>query len=154
MSERSERAPGRILVVADRTCPCPELHAFVRDRLGDPPASVLVVAPAFNDSRLAYRVSDSDAAMAAARERLAAAIDGIAADGISVEGVVGDARPLTALEDALAGFAPDEVIVSTYPAGASHSLEKGLLEDARALLDVPVRHFVTEYGLEEERLPA
>lgn len=70
-------------------------------------------------------------------------------DGVTVEGVVGDAHPLRAIEDALVDFHADEVVVSTHPEGDSSWLEAGLLEDARARLEVPVHHFVTEYGLEK-----
>lgn len=139
----------RILVVANRTCPCPELHAAVLDRLGDPPGHVLVVAPALNESRLAHFVSDSDEAAAAARERLDLAVEQLAGDGVTVDGVVGDAVPLRAIADALAEFPADEVVISTHPDGDSNWLENGLLDDARAELDIPVHHFVTEYGLDE-----
>ncbi len=151
MPDSSAPAPHRILVVANRTCPCPELHAEVHDRIGEACGHILVVAPALNESRLAHFVSDSDGAEAAARERLDIAVEKLTADGVRVDGVVGDAQPLQAIEDALVDFRADEVIISTHPAGDSSWLEKGLLEDARAAVDVPVHHFVTEYGLDEAR---
>lgn len=135
-------------MLANRTCPCPALHAFVHERLTEPPAEVLVVAPALN-SRLAHWVSDSDGADTAAKERLDVAVDGLSIEGVDVTGHVGDAQPLVAIEDALATFRADEVILSTFPAGESHWLEDGLLEEARAHLSVPVRHYVSEYGLAE-----
>lgn len=78
-------------------------------------------------------------------------IEGLKADGIAVRGQVGDADPLTALEDALSVFEADAVVISTLPPGESHWQEKGLLGDAEARLSVPVHHFVTEYGLDEAR---
>ena len=139
----------RILVLANRTCPCPGLHAFVHEKAGAPPAEIAVVAPALN-SRLRHLVSDSDGAMKAARARLDLALEGLAADGFEVTGTVGDAEPLTAIEDALSVFAADAVVISTFPAEDSHWLEEGLLEQAIDRLDIPVHHYVTEYGLEED----
>ncbi len=138
----------RILVVANRTCPCPALHDHVHGRLTERPAEVLVVAPALN-SRLKHWLSDSDGAAAQAHERLDLALDGMRTDGVAVRGVVGDAEPLHAIEDVLEEFQADEVIISTHPPGDSHWLETGLLERARERLDVPVTHFTSEYGAGE-----
>jgi hypothetical protein len=55
---------------------------------------------------------------------------------------------LTAIEDALSQFPADLLILSTFPPGESHWLEDGLL-DAVEGLSVPVRHYVSEYGLGE-----
>ncbi len=143
-----------IIVLADQTCPCPALHAFVHDQLAERPSEVTVVAPALNSSKLAHWVSDSDEALQDAELRLAQAIDGLKADGVAVRGQVGDASPMTALEDALSVIDADAVVLSTFPAGKSHWLEKGLVEEATTRLDVPVHHFVTEYGLEHARQEA
>lgn len=140
-------APRHVLVLASRTCPCPGLHDFVHAQLVERPAEVTVVAPALNDSHVAHWVSDTDEARAAAAERLEQAVEGLTTDGVTVSGHVGDARPLTAIEDALAEYPADLLVLSTFPPGESHWLENGLLEAARAL-PIPVLHYVTEYGLE------
>ena len=144
-----------ILVLANQTCPCPELHAFVHSELpGDAASEVTVIAPAINSSKLAHWVSDSDEAIQDAELRLAQAVDGLKADGVAVRGQVGDAHPLTALEDALSLFEIDAVVLSTFPHGESHWQEDGLVEQAQARLSVPVHHFVTEYGLDRAAPPA
>jgi hypothetical protein len=71
--------PERILVIANVTCPCEELRDIVQDHAG-PDTQVAIVAPALN-GRLAHLVSDSDAAVMAARERLAAAVAALGARG-------------------------------------------------------------------------
>lgn len=144
-------APRHILVLANRTCPCPGLHDFVLEQLTERPAHVTVVAPALNDSRLAHWVSDTDEARAVAMQRLEQAVEGLTTDGVTVSGRVGDAKPLTAIEDALAESSVDLLVISTFPPGESHWLENGLVEGAERL-PVPVRHYVSEYGL--DRLPA
>jgi len=136
-----------MMVVANRTCECPALHDYVARRAA-PGAEVLVVAPALN-SRLRHWVSDSDDAAQAARDRVDSAVDELRRRGVVARGEVGDAEPLHAIEDALATFAPEEIVLSTHPSGHSHWLEKGLVEDARERFDQPITHLVSGYGLEE-----
>lgn len=143
-----EAPPRHILVLANRTCPCPELHAFVHAQLTERPAEVTVVAPALNDSRLAHWVSDTGEAEADAAVRLEKAVAGLTTEGVTVSGHVGDAKPITALQDAVAQYPVDLLVLSTFPAGESHWLESGLLEAAEGLA-IPVRHFTTEYGLHD-----
>ena len=57
----------RLLLIANRTCPCPGVLAAVGDRLA-PGGEVLIVAPALN-SRVRHWFSDVDAAAVAARGR-------------------------------------------------------------------------------------
>lgn len=141
-----------ILVLANQTCPCAELHEYVHRALpGGAPSEVTVVAPALNNSKVAHWVSDSDEAVRDAELRLAQAIDGLKADGVAVRGQVGDAKPIVALEDALSLHRIDAVVLSTFPTGESHWLEEDLVKEAQARLTVPVHHFVTEYGLDEAK---
>lgn len=139
--------PHRILVVANRTCPCPELIDEIARR---DPDEVLVVAPALN-SRLRHWVSDVDGAVAQARDRLAVALAGLRERGIGARGEVGDADPLLAIDDALAGFAASEILVSTRPPGQSNWLERGLIDKARARFAAPVVHLVPEGVTELDR---
>lgn len=137
----------RILVVANETCPCPALLDCIADRAERHDArEVWLVAPALN-SRLRHYVSDTDGAVAAARDRLAEAIDFLSEAGVRARGSVGDADPFVALTDALAEFDADEVLLSTHPPGRSHWLERGFVDRAEAELDVPVEHVVSAYGV-------
>jgi hypothetical protein len=136
----------RILVVANETCPCPALADELAARAGDPRSQVLVVAPALN-SRLRHWVSDVDAAVAAAHERLDGAIENLSERDIAALGVVGDSDPLVAIEDALARFQATEIVVSTHPPGRSNWLERNLPARAAERFDLPVAHIVSRYGL-------
>ena len=135
----------RILVIANRTCPCDELHDLVEARSGEG-TEVAIVAPALN-GRLAHYVSDSDGAVVAARERLAAAVTGLRRHGIDAQAVVGDSDPFVAITDTLVDFPADEIMISTWPAGRSNWLEQDLVSRTRARYDVPVHHVVSAYGL-------
>ena len=135
----------RILVIANRTCPCDELHDLVEARSGEG-TEVAIVAPALN-GRLAHYVSDSDGAVVAARERLAAAVAGLRAHGVDAQAVVGDSDPFVAIADTLVDFPADEIMISTWPAGRSNWLEKDLVSRTRERYDVPVHHVISAYGL-------
>jgi GABA permease len=144
----------RILVIANRTCPCEALVDEVASRAdGAAVADVLVVAPALN-SRLRHLASDVDAALARAKERVDQAVAKLRNRGLSVRGYVGDANPLLAIEDALAEYPATEIVIATLPPGESHWLERRLIEKARARFGVPVVHVVSTYGLAERAVAA
>ncbi len=138
--------PHRLIVVANRTCPCPGLADEIHDRLDGRPGRVHVVAPALN-KRLRHYLSDSDEAVRQASERLAVAVELLRHAGIPGSGEVGDADPLLAVEDALVLFPAHGILISTWPAGRSNWLEKDLLARARERFDVPVDHVVSRYDL-------
>jgi len=142
----SDGTPRRVLLVANRTCPCPDVLASVRELAEG--GEVLVVAPALN-TRLRHMVSDVDGAVEAARERLGRALAWLADKGIVARGEVGDSDPLVAIDDALAVFDASQVVISTYPPGHSNWLERRLVDRARERVDVPVVHLVSRYGLAE-----
>jgi hypothetical protein len=140
-----ETEPGRrILVIANRTCPCPTLADEVARRATDAPTDVLVVAPALN-SRLRHWLTDVDEALARAQERLDLAITAMRRRGVIARGEVGDADPLLAIEDALASFPADEIVIATLPRDESNWIERGLVEKARACFGIPIIHLVSSY---------
>ncbi len=98
----------RVLVVtAGETDTLPEtLH----ERVARTRAEVLVVAPASN-SRLRHWVSDVDTARRSAEERVCHCVEQLRLSGFDAEGLVGDADPTQAIEDALALFPADVVVV-------------------------------------------
>jgi hypothetical protein len=135
----------RILVIANRTCPCPVLAEDIARRAGAAPTDVLVVAPALN-SRLRHWVSDVDEAVARAEERLDLAITALRQLGVIARGEIGDADPLLAIADALANFPADEIVIATLPPGRSNWIERGLIEKATARFGIPIAHLVSSSG--------
>jgi hypothetical protein len=141
--------PGRrILVIANRTCPCPTLADDVARRASAAPTDVLVVAPALN-SRLRHWLSDVDEALMRAQERLDLAIAALRRRGVIARGEIGDANPLLAIADALASFPADEIVIATLPMGRSNWIERGLVEQATARFGIPIAHLVSSYHLVE-----
>lgn len=104
---------------------------------------VLVVAPALN-SRLRHWFSDSDRARTAAVRRLQACIVSLAHAGLDAEGMIGDADPLQALEDALRIFPADRLIVATLPQERSNWLARDVAERGRRRFGLPTTHLVVE----------
>ena len=147
----SQDGPARdgILVVANATCPCPALLDHLAERARDCERQILIVAPALN-SRLAHWVSDTDAAVRGAEQRLAEAVAALGERGVEAHGRVGDADPGVALADWVAQVAPAEIVISTHPPGQSHWLEGDLVASARERYDAPVTHLISAYGVVEE----
>ena len=138
-----------ILVIANRTCPCPTLVDEVARRAMHTPAEVLVVAPALN-SRLRHWMSDVDAARRAAEERLDSCLTRLKAAGISARGEIGDGDPMQAIADALSTFAADEIVIATHPEDRSNWLAHDLVGRARARFDPPVLHIVVDVARNDE----
>ena len=65
-------------------------------------------------------------------------------EGIDAVGGTGESDPLQAIEDALATFRADEILLFTHPEGRRNWREEGLVEEAEARFAQPVRHVVVE----------
>ena len=142
-----EHPPFNLMVVANRTCPCPGLADEIQARVDGRSGRVHVVAPALN-SRLRHWTSDIDDALRMARQRLAVAVDLLAQAGIAASGEIGDGDPLLAIQDALHAFDAHAILISTWPPARSNWLERDLLERARGRFDLPVHHTISRHGLE------
>lgn len=101
-------------------------------------AEVLVVAPAL-DSRARFWTSDSDGAIGRAEDVQQETVERMTEQGVDAVGDTGESDPLLALQDALATFPADEVVIVTHPGGRRNWAEDDLAEQARARLSMPVR---------------
>jgi hypothetical protein len=120
-----------ILVVATEIVEGAVLRDVIRLRTdSEPPAEVLVIAPALN-SRLRHWISDEDEARRGAGVRLAASLAHLRAAGIEAKGLVSDADPLQAIADALHEFAAQKIVIVSRPEGHSHWLTRDLVGRAR-----------------------
>jgi hypothetical protein len=122
----SSQAPTRVLVVAHKTAATQPLLDAVRDRAARGPCTFTLLVP--NPAHGLHRVVDPEDQQASeAQTVLDEATPALsAAAGTPVDGIVGDADPVAAVQDAinLRGF--DEVIVSTLPARLSRWLKLDL----------------------------
>ena len=145
--------PHHLLIVANETVEGTALVDAVRDVALSTGAEVLVVAPALN-SRLRHYMSDSDRAHRAAQERLAGCLARLREAGVRADGQVGDADPLRAMEDAIAVFPADEIIVGTHPEERSNWLAHDIVGRACARFGLPVAHVVVDVATHQEYLAA
>jgi hypothetical protein len=112
----------------------------LRSALGDAAddAEVRIVAPAL-DSKAHFWTSDNDAAIARANEIQQETVERLAQDDVDAMGDTGESDPLLALQDALATFPAEEIVICTHPEGERNWAEEDLLEQAQGRFSVPVR---------------
>jgi hypothetical protein len=139
----------RLLVVANQTVGGRALLNEIATRGDGRRSEILVVTPALAGSRAAHWTSDLDEAMELARQRMELSLQAIEEAGMKARGTVGDSDPNVAIEDALAHFPADEIIISTHPPDRSRWLEHGVVQRARDEIPLPVTHVIVD--LEAER---
>jgi hypothetical protein len=106
-------------------------------------AEVLVVAPALN-TRLKFWLSDADRAIERAEAVQEETVERLGEAGIDAAGDTGEADPLLAVQDALATFEADEIVLFTHAEGERNWLEEGVVEEAEKRFSQPVRHLLIE----------
>ncbi len=128
-----------VLVVANRTAATPALLAAVRARAEASPCRFYLVVPA-TPKGLHRLVDPEDSGKDVAARNLELALPLLSdAAGSPVEGHVGDASPLSAIEDAVHQQPVDEILISTLPARVSRWLHLDLVSKVRAS-GLPVTH--------------
>jgi hypothetical protein len=122
----SSSASARVLVVAHKTAATPSLLDAVRERAARGPAEFTLLVP--NIAHGLHKVVDAeDQETSEADQVLALAIPLLEdAAGAPVEGMIGDASPLDAIQDAINIHGFDEVIISTLPTKVSKWLKLDL----------------------------
>ena len=74
-------------------------------------AEVLVVSPATQQSGLRFWMSDADGAIEKAEEAAASTAGSLQGEAASVRSTTGESEPLLALQDALATFPADRIVI-------------------------------------------
>ena len=106
-------------------------------------AEVMVIAPALM-SRRRYLLADPDPGIERADAVQEETVERLVEEGIDAAGDTGEADPLLALQDELATFQADEIVLFTHAQGKRNWLEEGLVDEAKAKFSQPVRHLVIE----------
>jgi hypothetical protein len=134
--------PKKILALVSEAISADTLRSAVGTDTADN-AEVLVVAPALN-SRKRFFLADPDPAIERAEEVQAETVDRLDDGGIDAAGDTGEEDPLLALQDALATYDADEIVLFTHADDERNWLEEGLVDKAKERFSVPVRHMVVE----------
>ena len=129
----------RLLVLSADPVDAAAVRAALPDADGLEGADVLVVSPALNQSALAFWVSDSDEAIADAESAAQTTVAALADPAGRVRATVGESEPLLALQDALATFPADQILVFTRPDDAQRYKEDDVVGEARRRFGVPVQ---------------
>jgi hypothetical protein len=131
--------PAHVLVVAHQTAATPALLDAVRQRARSGPATFHLVVP--RQAHGMHKLVDpQDTGDGEAREVLTAALPALGeAAGREVTGSLGDAEPMSAIQDAVNLGTYDEIIISTLPRRLSRWLRLDLVSKTRAL-GLPVTH--------------
>jgi hypothetical protein len=126
----------KLLVLTPEPIDAATLRSVVGDDVQD--AEVLVISPATNSSPLAFWMSDSDEAIAEAQTAETDTVERLEEEGIDAAGHTGESEPALALQDALATFPADRIVVFTHPEGERDYREDDGLRDAEGRFGVPV----------------
>lgn len=124
----------KLLVVTPGPLSAEALRAAAGDEAAD--AEVLVVAPATSDSAMRFWMSDADEAIAEAHETAEVTSEDLNAAGIDAIGDTGESEPALAIQDALATFPADRIVVFSGHDG-DYRGDEGLAE-AEQRFGVPV----------------
>ena len=116
--------------------------ALLRSTLGEEVegAEVLVISPASNRSKVAFWVSDSDEAIEEAETAQVDTVERLEEEGVDAAGDTGESEPAVAIQDALATFKADRIVIVSHPEGDRDYREDEGLADAESRFGVPVTH--------------
>ena len=128
----------RILVLATDSVDAGDVRAALPDEEALEGAEVLVVAPAVNSSPLAFWVSDSDEAIADAESAAQRTAQALAEGGARTRATTGESEPLLALQDALATYEADHVLVFVRAEDEARYREDDVVGEAERRFGVPV----------------
>jgi hypothetical protein len=128
----------KLLVLATEAVAADDVRAALPDVDLDG-AEVLVVSPAVNESPVAFWVSDSDEAIADAASAGQSTAAALREEGAKARSTTGESEPLLALQDALATYPADRVLV--FARGDEEQAryrEQDVLGEAQRRFGVPV----------------
>ena len=129
-AERDEAK--RTLVVANQTVGGRPLLDLLKRKAQEEPRSFIVISPQSTDD-------PGDAT-----ERLAHTLKLLEDEGLDAIGQVVHPDPYTAVQHALQAYAPDEIIISTFPETRSGWMRSDLVNRGRSSTSRPVEHVVVE----------
>ena len=131
---------ARILVVANKTAESPELLEALKTK--GPEHEYVLVVPA--SGGVLEKAADPDAAREHTQPHLDAALEKLRAEGLTVEGSIGDSDPVAAVQDAVNFSEFDEIVISTLPLRVSKWLKLDLPAKAQRASGLPVTHIETK----------
>jgi hypothetical protein len=124
----------RTLVVANQTMASRELLDALKKKASEGPRRFIVISPQ----------ADSESADGDPHERLARTLETLEEAGLHAVGQVEHHDPYTAIQNALQFYAPDDIVISTFPETRSGWLRNDLIGRVETSTGKPVEHVVSE----------
>jgi hypothetical protein len=122
----------RTLVVANQTVASAELLDLLRRKAADEPRRFIVICPQSGEEN------------GQGAERLAHTLGALESAGLDAVGQIVHPDPYTAIQNALQFYAPDDIVISTFPETRSGWLRSDLVGRVQASTRKPVEHVVSE----------
>jgi len=135
----------RILALVSEAVSADALRSAVGEDVAND-AEVLVVAPALN-TKTRFFLADPDPAIDRAQQVQEETVERLEEGGVDAapSATAGEEEPLLALQDALATYPADEIVLFTHAGGDRNWQEEGLIDQAKERFGgTPVRHVVVE----------
>ena len=134
----------KILVLVSEAVSADALRSAIGEDTANE-AEVMVVAPALN-TKTRFFLADPDPAIERAEQVQEETAERLNEEGVdAAAGTPGEEEPLQALQDALATYPADEIVLFTHAGGERNWQEEGLVDDAKDRFgSTPVRHIVVE----------
>jgi hypothetical protein len=104
----------KLLVVTTAPISGEELRAALPDNVDPSDAEVMVVAPALQPSPLKFWLSDTDDAIARAKEVGRESRQQLGSEGVQASADTGESDPIEAIQDALITFPADRIVLFTH----------------------------------------
>jgi hypothetical protein len=133
-----ESSGGLVLAFLNEVAGGRKLLETIRERVEDGADGVALAAP--QNQPMAGQIVDRDELRDAARSRVEVTQAVLAEFGIEAVGAVFDPDPPLALDDAVRGFAPREVLLSCLRETRFGPARKDLVEWAQHRFEIPVTH--------------
>jgi hypothetical protein len=124
----------RTLVVANQTIASQELLDALKRKASEGPRRFIVISPQ----------ADSEGSDEDPHERLARTLQELEQAGLQAVGQVEHHDPYTAIQNALQFYAPDDIVISTFPETRSGWLRNDLIGRVETSTGKPVDHVVSE----------
>ena len=140
MAASDQSSKTRILIVATEAVVGDGIAEVLEPRLRGGSHEAFVVAPAITGSALKHAMGDVDDARVVAEGRLDESLGTLREQGFEVSGTVGDSDPVLAIQDALATFDADEIVLVTRPEDEARWLEGDFFERARMQFEPEIVH--------------
>src|SRR5919108_518456 len=132
----------RILVVANETVAGRALIDAVKRHADQGDVRVHVICPQ-NEPKHGYVIHDHHI-REAAENRLQMTVAQLEDEGLEAIGQVMHPDPFTAIQNAVQFYAPDEIVISTFPETRSGWLRADLVGRVSATTSTPVEHVISD----------